>query len=84
MNALRHDDFNVVRESINREISAVDSEDLLDSRIGVDRGEDDRVDIRKRLIRVLGQYLSGPLVSSVIRLPHLKQLRRVVDQPEDR
>jgi hypothetical protein len=40
-------------------ISAIDRQDLLDLRIGVGDGEDDRVDVRERLINVLRQDISG-------------------------
>ena len=46
-NALRNDNFNLVREPINGEIAAVDGQDLVDSRIGVDYGEHNRVNVRK-------------------------------------
>lgn len=70
-------------ESVNREISAVDSQDLLDRRIGVDDAKNDRVDIRERLIDVLGKNGSGFLVTPLTGWSHLKQLRSVIDQPED-
>jgi hypothetical protein len=38
-------------------------QDLVDSRISVDDGEDDRVDVRKRLINGLGKYVSGLLIA---------------------
>jgi hypothetical protein len=57
---------------------------LVDSRISVDDGEDDRVDVRKRLINGLGKYVSGLLIGSLTRWPHLEQFRRVVNQSEDR
>jgi hypothetical protein len=73
-----------VSESVDREIPAIDRQDLADSRISVDDGEDHRVNIRERLISVLGKYVSGLLVSPLTRGPHLKQFRRVVNQSEDR
>lgn len=79
---VRHDDFDVVGESINREIPAIDSQDLLDSRIGIDDDGHYSVDVRERLISVLGQYVPGPLVGSPTRLPDLKQSRGVIDQPK--
>jgi len=83
-NASRHDDLNSVSESVDREIPAIDRQDLVDRRISVDDGEDNRVHIRERLISVLGKYVSGLLVGALTRWPHLKQFRRVVNQSEDR
>jgi hypothetical protein len=80
----RHDDLNGVSESVDREIPAIDRQDLVDSRISVDDGEDNRVHKRERLINVLGKYGSGLLVGPLTRWPHLKHFRRVVNQPEDR
>jgi hypothetical protein len=56
-----------VSESVNREIPAIDRQDLVDSRISVDDGEDNRVDKRERLINVLGKYVSGLLVGPLTR-----------------
>ena len=83
MNPSRHDDLNRVSESVDREIPAIDRQDLVDGRISVDDGEDNRVDKRERLVYVLGKYVSGLLVGPLPGWPHLEQFRRFVNQPED-
>src|SRR5438067_1813909 len=64
-----------MRELVDREVAAVHCQNLPDSRIGVDIGE--------RLIDILGEDVASLLVGALTGWPHLKQLSRVADQPED-
>src|SRR5207245_3493488 len=59
-----HHDLNGVSETIDREVSAIDSQDLIESGIVVHDGKHDRVDVRERLIDVLGQYVSSMSVGT--------------------
>jgi hypothetical protein len=59
-------------EAIGREVSAIDSQDLIDRGIVVHGGKHDRIDIGKRLIDVLGEYVFRPSMGTSTRWAHLK------------
>ena len=72
-----------MRKAIDREVSAIDGQDLIESGIVVHDGKHSRVDIRERLIDVLGQYVSRPLVSTTTEWAHIKQFWDTVHQFKD-
>ena len=70
-------------EAIDGEVSAIDRQDLIDTRIVVHGGKHDRVDMGERLINLLREYLPSPLMGTSTRRAHLKQVGGAVQQLED-
>jgi hypothetical protein len=71
-------------ESVRREIPAIHGQNLPDVQIVVDDGEKHGVDVRERLIAVLGKNVSCSRVHCASDSSHLKEIRVRIDQREDR
>ena len=75
---LWHGDLYGMSESIDREVSSIDGQDLIDGRIVVHDGKHDSVDKGERLIGVLRQYVPGLTICTPNSRADLKEVRGVV------
>ncbi len=79
----RHDDLNGMGKAINREVSTIDSQDLIESGVVVHGSKHHRVDVGERLIDVLAEYVASPSMGTATSCPHLKHVGCAIHQLED-